>query len=169
MEKITAYLIGGKVFSNDKKGINLNSRGTFGTKDSEKVYFSPSEAFYLYKKSLLRILDHKDKSLNEKDFQKRLNTLDKNFKNKFLVYKDLRNQGLIPKEALKFGTDFRLYKNKKDSHSTWLVKVESSKSIKTNALIANTRIANTSKKNLLLAIVDDENKVTYIETKRIKP
>ena len=111
--------------------------------------------------------------LSKKDLLKKLQKLDKNFELKYLVFRDLRKKGYILKAALKFGADFRVYpKGSKPGgeHAKWLVFVNhESKKLTWHEFSAKNRVAHSTKKNLLLAIVDDEGDLTYYEVKWLKP
>ena len=85
----------------------------------------------------------------------------------------MRNRGYIVKTALKFGADFRVYdKGKKPgkTHAKWVVFVDhESKKINWNEFSAKNRVAHSTKKKLLLAIVDEESSVSYYEVSWIRP
>ena len=93
----------------------------------------------------------------------------------FMVYQDLVNKGFYVKQALKFGADFRIYdkhlaKNitKNDvHHSTHLVFIcNSRKELLPQELFSINRVAHSTKKNVILAFVDPENSISYLEQKR---
>jgi tRNA-intron endonuclease len=90
-----------------------------------------------------------------------------------LVFKDLRQKGYVVKTALKFGAEFRIYeKGSKpgNKHAKWIVFAEhESKKLSWHEFSAKNRVAHSTKKNLLLAIVDEEADITYYEVKWLKP
>jgi len=102
-----------------------------------------------------------------------LQKIDKKIEIKYIVFKDLRQKGYIPKTALKFGADFRVYdKGAKPgiSHAKWIVFVDyESRKISWHEFSAKNRVAHSTKKNLLLAIVDEEGDIIYYEIKWLKP
>lgn len=109
------------------------------------------------------------------DFEKLLKKflkIDKKIQTKYSVYKDLRNKGYIPKTALKFGADFRVYdKGVKpgQDHALWIVFTDNETSKLTwQEFSGKNRVAHSTKKKLLLAIVDEESSVTYYEVDWIK-
>ncbi|MCH7850186.1 MAG: tRNA-intron lyase [Nanoarchaeota archaeon] len=170
MKKILAYLISGKIFSNTTEAVNLFSTRKFGEKSGEKVYYSRSEALYLVEKNQMKILDHRDQELSTDKINKKFERLDKDFKTKFIVFKDLRNLGYIVKTALKFGSVFRVYERKTSKHSKWILfPVEETKNLSWQDFAAKNRVANNAKKNLLIAVTDEENNVSYFEVKWTKP
>ncbi|MAG39636.1 tRNA-intron lyase [Candidatus Pacearchaeota archaeon] len=163
MQKITAHLIGNSITSNSKSAIDLNSSQNLGHKTRDKITYTLPEALFLLEKSQLEILDIKDRKIPFKKLLRKLLKSDKKLQLKYIVYKDLREKGLIPKTALKYGADFRVYK-KKNQHSEWICFVDSEKNhISWQEFSGKTRVAHSTKKKLLLAIVDEENDVTYYE------
>jgi tRNA-intron endonuclease len=90
----------------------------------------------------------------------------------YVVFKDLKQKGYHIGSGLKFGAIFRLYEkgSRKEvskihnDHSKWLVFILSfSKSLSANDFSAYNRLAHSTKKQVLLAIVDSELDVTYYE------
>lgn len=164
---IKATLISEKITSNTLEAQNLFSTSRFGERIGEKIFYSPSEALYLVQDKKMEILDHRDKKLSQKDIIKKFEKIDKKFETKYLVFKDLRKKGYIVKSALKFGAEFRVYdKGKKvdKNHSKWLCfPVSESKQVSWQDFSAKNRIAHSTKKNLLIAIVDDECAISYYE------
>jgi tRNA-intron endonuclease len=91
---------------------------------------------------------------------------------KYPVFKDLREKGYIVKTALKFGADFRIYSkgiSPGKDHAKWVVFVEhESKALKWHEFSAKNRVAHSTNKKLLLAILDEESKPSYYEVSWIK-
>ena len=169
MNKIKATLISEKVTSNTAEAKNLFAKSRFGEKLGEKILYSLSEAFYLTQDKKMDIYDYRDKKLTQKEILKKFSKIKKDFKTKYLVFKDLRKNGYIVKTALKFGAEFRVYeKGKKisQSHSKWLCfPVSENKTLTWQEFSAKNRVAHSTKKNLLIAVVDDEGSVSYYEVK----
>lgn len=91
----------------------------------------------------------------------------------YLVYEDLIKKGYFVKQALKFGADFRIYdKNTQidtSPHATHLVIVcDNSKQFSSEELFSMNRVAHSTRKKILLAFVDYELSITYIEQSRWK-
>lgn len=167
MEKIKAYLISGKVFSNSSESQSLYSKSRFGEKTEGKIYYTLTETFYLLEEGKLRVFDGKEKEISKEDLLKKFQRINKKFKINYLVFKDLRKKGYIVKSALKFGSDFRVYeKGEKisNNHSKWLCFTTSENDRLTwQDFSSKNRVAHSTKKNLLIAIVDEENDITYFE------
>ena len=138
----------------------------------EKVSYSLLEALYLVDKGLIEIFS-KNKKISKKDLFNKFQRHDKKIQIKYLVFKDLRDKGYIVKTALKFGAEFRVYgKGTKPGkkHAKWIVFTEhESKKLSWHEFSAKNRVAHSTRKNMLLAIVDEENKIIYYEVSWTKP
>ena len=89
-----------------------------------------------------------------------------NFWIRYVVYRDMRNRGYIVKTALKFGADFRVYDRgvkPGEDHAKWIVyPVHEGSQFSWFELSAKNRVAHSTRKRLLLAVVDVEDDVTYL-------
>jgi tRNA-intron endonuclease, archaea type len=171
MNKIQAHLIGESIYSNDAEAFSLLKKSCFGTSIGEKVQYSLPEALFLLEKGKMEIL-HKGKKIPKEELMRKLQKADKKINIKYLVFKDLREKGYIVKTALKFGAEFRVYgKGTKPGkkHAKWVVFTENeSGRLSWHEFSAKNRVAHSTKKNLLLAIVDEEGEVSYYEVRWIK-
>lgn len=171
MAKIQTHIIGETIFSNDSEAFSLFEKSKFGEKISNKIQYMLPEALYLIEKGKINLI----KGKTELSFEKALNYLkkiDKKIQTKYPVFKDLRDKGFIVKTALKFGADFRVY-DKGDrpgqEHARWIVFTDNElKKFTWQDFSAKNRVAHSTKKKLLLAIVDEESDVTYYEVSWIK-
>lgn len=172
MDKIQAHLSGKIVSSNSSEAYSLFSKSRFGEKSGDKVQYSLSEALYLLEKGKAEIFSGKNK-LSKNEIIGKFERIDKKFSVKYPVFKSLRDKGYIVKTALKFGADFRVYERGKKigrEHAKWVVFAEhESQKLSWHEFSAKNRVAHSTKKNLLLGIVDDESDVTYYEVSWIKP
>ena len=169
MEKINATLLSKSVTSNSKEAFDLFEKSRFGEKLHEKILYSLHESFFLIQENKMQIQDSKGKILEEKELTKKFVKIDKNFFQKYLVFKDLRKKGYVVKTALKYGAEFRVYeKGKKigSSHSKWICfPVSENQTMTWQDFSSKNRVAHSTKKNLLIAIVDDEGSVSYYEVR----
>ena len=114
-----------------------------------------------------------EKKITKKELLKKLQGLDKKIQIKYPVFKDLRERGYVVKTALKFGAEFRVYeKGGKPGkcHAKWIVFTDQeSGKLTWHEFSAKNRVAHSTKKNLLLAIVDEEGDITYYEVKWMRP
>jgi len=166
-EKIKASLFSESISSNTKAAHDAYEQSRWGEKSGEKIVYLKEEALYLMQKHSLACLDIKGRELIPEELHKRCSKLDKRFPLKFSAFKDLRDKGYIVKSALKFGADFRVYKKSEsieENHSKWIVFVsKESDRLTWHDFAAKSRVAHSTKKNLLIAIVDGEEAVSYYE------
>lgn len=164
------YLTGERIFSNSQKAINLQNKTKLGEIKEGKVIYSPFEAFYLIETKKAELMSLKiNKILSESQILSILSKKDKNFNTKYIIFKHLKNKGYIVKTGLKFGEEFRVYK-KKEKHARWIVfPINSNDKISPKELISKSRISHSTGKKLLLAIVDNEEDITFYEIDWIKP
>ena len=180
-QKIISYFTGNSVTTNEASAHSLFEKSSFGERKEDKVIYSLYEAFYLSENNSMSILNSKGKEITLKDLLNKFRKIDKKFNIKYIVFKDLREKGYVVKTALKFGAEFRVYDKgvkpgrnrkvhgKEHEHAKWIVYTdfESSK-ISWHEFSAKNRVAHSTKKNLLLAIVDEENSVTYYEVSWVR-
>jgi tRNA-intron endonuclease len=171
--KIKASFIGEKISSNAKSAVELFSSQRFGEKIGEKISYSLTEALFLVENKKIDIYDFKNKKLTQKQLMRRFEKIDKKFKIKYIVFKDLRQRGYIVKTALKFGAEFRVYEKGKKigkEHAKWILfPVSENQEMTWHDFSAKNRIAHSTKKNLLIAIVDEEGDVSYYEVSWKRP
>jgi tRNA-intron endonuclease len=172
MDKIKAYILGEMVSSNSSEAYSLYEKSSFGERKDSKVIYSPSEALFLVEKNKMEIISN-NKKLSHEELTRKFKKIDKKFQIKYPVFKDLREKGYIVKTALKFGAEFRVYEKGakiKERHSKWIVFTDyESKTFSWQEFSSKNRVAHSTKKNLLIAIVDEEGDITYYEVTWIKP
>lgn len=138
-----------------------------------KIQLSLLEALYLKEKGRLLILDGRNKEMPFDTFLKRANKVEPNFWIRYCVFKDMRNRGYVVKTALKFGADFRVYDRgikPGEDHARWVVyPVHEGETLTWYEWSAKNRVAHSTKKRLLLAIVDDEGDCSYWEARWMRP
>ena len=116
-------------------------------------------------KGKIIIIDKGTKKITYEQFLKKSRKLEPNFWTRYCVYKDIRNRGYIIKTALKFGADFRVYDRgvkPGEDHAKWIVyPVHESSTLTWYEFSAKNRVAHSTRKRLLIGVVDDEGDVTY--------
>ncbi len=162
------------LFEVDDNTKELVDNSAFGTKISGKKYqLSLLEALYLIEKKKLEIIDGKKKIISFDKFVNKARKLEPNFWIRYSVFRDLRSRGYIVKTALKFGADFRVYDRgvkPGDDHARWIVyAVHEGQTLTWHEFAAKNRVAHSTKKRLLIGILDDEDDVTYYEIRWIRP
>src|SRR3989338_2817501 len=141
--------------------------------DNGKVQLSMIEALYLMEKGKIDIYKTKNKKFTQEEFSRKVRRQEPNFWAKFCVFKDIRNRGYIIKTALKFGADFRVYDRgvkPGEDHARWVVyPVSEGNTLTWHEFAAKNRVAHSTKKRLLIGVVDEEGDVSYWEVRWMRP
>lgn len=170
--KISAQISGETIYSNSAEAYSIHEKSRFGEKVDGKIRYSFYEALFLVEKSKMDVFSN-GKIIPPRELVKKMQRFDKRINVKYSVFKDLRTKGYTVKTALKFGADFRIYeKGKKpgEEHAKWVVFADFEGNKMTwHEFSAKNRVAHSTRKNLLLAIVDEEGSITYYEVKWTKP
>ena len=171
MNKIKAYLLGEIVSTNETEAFTLYKKSNFGQPIGQKIQYSLAEALYLVEKEKIGIMKNK-KIIGFEELLKIFKKIDSKIQLKYPVFRDLRDKGYIVKTALKFGADFRVYEKGRtpdEEHAKWIVFCEhESKKFSWQDFSSKNRVAHSTKKNLLIAIIDEESDVSYYEVGWIK-
>jgi len=174
-EKVKAVFANERAISDSSDETReLYNQSRYGTMlDSGKLQLSLLEALYLMEKNRLELRDSRNKLLNFELLLKKATKLEPNFWIRYCVFKDMRNRGYIIKTALKFGADFRVYDRgvkPGEDHARWIIyPVHEGSTLTWYEFAAKNRVAHSTKKRLMMGIVDDEGDVTYYEIKWLKP
>jgi tRNA-intron endonuclease len=160
IQKFEIYQSGNSFYSNKEEAISLASTSFLGEIKEGKVLYSIYEILYLLEGKKVMVLKGKTQ-ISFKELIKKANF------NTYIVFKDLRNKGNILKEGLKFGADFRVY-NKGDkpgkNHAKYLLHViEGKEKLNIKDFCAKARVAHSTNKLLLLAVIDSEQDISYYE------
>ncbi len=148
----------------------------YGKRMEGGVELSFSEALYLLEKGRVSA----KKGVKKLDFGKLLGhciKLDKRLHERYVVYRDLRERGLLVKTGFKFGSDFRVYSRgvkvvKRGpktpmEHTKWVVHcVPEDYTCSFQELSRAVRLAHSIRAKMLWAVVDSENDVTYYSIMR---
>ncbi len=169
---IQAHLSGDKITSNSIEAFSLYEKSRFGEKKENRIEYSPIEVLFLVSDKKMSVSSN-SKPLSEDFLLKKLKKTDKKMETKLVAYKNLRKRGYILKTALKYGADFRVYEKgvkPGEDHARWvLFVVKETEPLNWHDFAAKNRIAHSIKKNLLIAIVDEEGDVSYYEVSWRKP
>lgn len=169
---ITAHISSEKIHSTSQDAFSLYEKSRFGEKVKDRIEYSWIESLFLCsKKRMQMLLKNKEISFDKAITLAKKN--DKRIETKLTLFENLREKGYIVKTALKFGADFRVYKkgtNPGQDHALWLAyAVRESEPHTWHDFAAKNRVAHSTKKKLLIGIVDDENDVLYYEISWLKP
>lgn len=171
----TAVFFSARVITNESDPAReLYHTSRFGTlRDDGRVQLSLLEAMYLLQKNRIKIFDRSGKKLSAYQLQLQSKRLEPHFLTRYAVFADIRNRGYIIKTALKFGADFRVYDRgvkPGEDHAKWIVyPVQESTTLTWQEFSAKNRVAHSTRKKLLIGIVDDEGDVTYYEIRWVRP
>jgi len=169
---ITAHFSGEKIVSSSNDAFSLNEKSSFGEKKGKSIEYTWTEALFLVEEEKMLIFSN-SKSLDFETLLSKLKKKDKKIETKYAVYKDLRKSGYIVKTALKFGAEFRVYNRgikPGQDHARWILyTAKEHEKIDWHDFAAKNRIAHSTKKKLLIALVDQESSVTYYEVSWLKP
>ena len=153
------------IASDNKLAKDLYEQSRFGEPQEDKIQYALVEALYLVEKGKIIIKDEKGKAVSNDEFIRLARKVEPNFWIRYCAYKDMRNRGYIVKTALKFGADFRVYDRgikPGEDHAKWvLFPVHEGEMLSWYSFSAMNRVAHSTRKRLLVAVVDDENDVTY--------
>ncbi len=152
----------------------LYNQSRFGNlSESGKVELSLLEALYLLERGRLLIKNDSGRDVIFEQFVKKARKVEPNFWIRYCVFRDIRNRGYIIKTALKFGADFRVYDRgvkPGEDHARWIVyPVHEGETLTWHEWAAKNRVAHSTKKRLLIAVVDDEGDVSYWEARWVRP
>ncbi len=163
---INAYFIGDGVRSTSPQAFTMYEKSRWGEKKNNWIDFSGVEVLYLVEKNKLEVLSGK-KKLDFNELLKKFKKSDKKIETKLVVFSDLRNKGYVVKTALKFGAEFRIYERGVKpgmDHAKWVAYcVRENEQMGWHDFAAKNRVAHSTKKNLLICVVDEEGGVSYYE------
>jgi len=168
------YLKEGLVTENSEAARSLYVNNRFGNKDKAgRVSLTLIEGLFLMEKSQIAVYDRRNHEISFEEYLRKSIRKEKDFWVRYSVFKDLRERGYIVKTALKFGADFRVYDRgvlPGEDHAKWIVyPVSESKALTWYEFAAKNRVAHSTKKRLLLGVVDGESDVSYWECRWIRP
>lgn len=118
------------------------------------------EGLYLVEKGQISIHEGTEKrKVGLKKLRKKARQLYVEFDEKYLVYKNLRDSGLIVTPGIKFGCDFAVYKYGPGvEHAPYMVSVKKADSeISATEIVKAGRLATTVRKRFIIAVPDLES------------
>lgn len=173
-KRLRAYLINERVIlESSPEAQEIYGKGCYGSLlEDGKLQLSLAEGLFLMEKGKIEIYSS-GKKINFDGFVKKARKVEPNFWVRYSVFKDLKTRGYIVKTALKFGADFRVYDRgikPGEDHARWIVyPVHEGETLTWYEFAAKNRVAHSTRKRLLIGIVDDEGDVTYYEIRWMRP
>lgn len=175
MREVTALCVKNTITTeNSPEARELNEKSSYGAPTLDgRIVLSPMEAVYLAEKKRIIVIDSRQKQISQDELLKKAARKEHDFQTRYAVFKDFRNRGYVIKTALKFGADFRIYDRgvkPGEDHAKWIVyPVRESAKLTWQDFAAKNRVAHSTKKRLLIAVVDDEEDVSYWEVRWLRP
>jgi tRNA-intron endonuclease len=130
------------------------------------------EGLYLAEKGTITIYEGPEKrKVGLKKLKQKTRQLYEEFDEKYAVYRDLRDSGLIVTPGIKFGCDFAVYKYGPGvEHAPYMVSVKKAGSeISATEIVKAGRLATTVRKRFIIAVPDLEaEKTQYLIFKWFK-
>ena len=114
------------------------------------------EGLYLAETDKIAIYEKEDSKVTLKKLRQKVRELYGEFEEKYAVYKDLRDSGLIVTPGIKFGCDFAVYKYGPGvEHAPYMVSVKKAGSnITATEIVKAGRLATTVRKRFIIAVPD---------------
>jgi len=156
-----------------KDGMILYDEGYFGQpvgirKPKSSVFDKPLElslleCAYLVKNSRLRVLDSDHHPITIERLIDLGMDLADDFKDRFLVYSQLRDKGYVVRPGLKFGTDFAVYERGPGlDHAPFLVHVIPQKNgVVPLDIVRAGRLATSVRKRFIIATVKENGEIAH--------
>ncbi len=172
-EKIVAELDGSFVTAGSSDLVReLYEKGRYGEPQKKNFQYLLVEALYLLEREKI-VVKKGRKELTYDQFLKICVKSENNFRVRYIAFKDMRNRGYIVKTALKFGADFRIYDRgvkPGEDHAKWIMyPIKETDTCSWFEFAAKNRVAHSTRKRLLIAIVDAESDVTYYSIAWTRP
>jgi tRNA-intron endonuclease len=173
--KAKATLLGDRVILwNEDVSVCLHNDSFYGKLNKEQLQLSLVEAAYLMKNGGLQI-EANGAPMSFAGFIEHAATVENDFKDKYAVYEDLRDKGLIAKTGFKFGSHFRVYEYEYEieagtvagaeaikinrEHSSCLLHVVPKEHVFTPPELSRAvRLAHSVKKRMIFAYREEKNK-----------
>jgi len=131
------------------------------------------EGLYLVEKGTITVKegDKKKRKMSLEKLRQRAHKLYEEFDLKYMVYRDLRNHGLIVTPGIKFGCDFAVYKHGPGlEHAPYMVSVKKMKDeVTATEMVKAGRLATTVRKRFIIAVPDPKTEtIQYLIFKWFK-
>lgn len=174
-KKISAELVGDRgIVWDSSQGMYLYNQAYFGQpvgirKPKSQEFDKPLElslieCAFLASLGILELNNPKDnRVLTQDEILKFGSSKSEEFKDRFLVYSELRNRGYVVRPGLKFGTDFAVYEHGpgKD-HAPFLVHVIPQKDgVVPLDIVRAGRLATSVRKKFIIATVKESGEIAY--------
>ncbi|NHJ48936.1 MAG: tRNA-intron lyase [Asgard group archaeon] len=163
---------GSRLYNAGYFGKPIGIRKPKGDSFERPLELSLIEACYLMEKGMIEIyIEKKDNLIKSNVLIKKGKKTISLFEEKMLVYKDIRNRGLIPRPGLKFGADFAVYqKGPGIDHSPYVITtLEKGSELTAIELVRAGRLATSVRKRFVIATILASDEIRYYGFKWDKP
>jgi len=130
------------------------------------------EGLFLAEEGMITVYEGLEKrKVGLKKLRQKAKQLYEEFDEKYAVYRDLRESGLVVTPGIKFGCDFAVYKHGPGvEHAPYMVSVKGAKSEMTATEIVKAgRLATTVRKRFIIAVPDlEKERIRYLIFKWFK-
>ena len=170
-----------RVIISDSNGIEDFYKNSYiGTLEEDKkgneiLILEPIETLLLCERHRILIWEENDKDKDQYDFESLLTYLtqfDERLWQKFIIYMDLRKRGYLVRTGYGDGIEFRVYKRganfEKDAAKFLIYPVFEGDPIELKDLDKISRVAMSSRKDLIVATVDRLSKAIYYSVKKFQ-
>ena len=170
-----------KVIISDKEGIEdfyqTSYIGTLeqNTDGKEILILEPMEVLLLCERRRILLWEDNDKNKEQYDFERLLTYFtqyDERLWHKYIIYMDLRKRGYIVRTGYGDGIEFRVFKRganfEEDSAKYLIYPVYEGSPIELKDLDRISRVAMSSRKELIIATVDRLSKPIYYSVKKFQ-
>jgi len=164
-----------------EQGRRLYRRGYFGKplgvpKPKEEDFESPLildpiEGVYLLEKGLIRVLSGRDgREIGLEELLGVAKGTLEGFDEKYRVYRDLREKGLVATPGIKYGCDFAVYRNGPGvDHAPFIVQVKwRGEALSASEIVKAGRLATSVRKTFIVAVIEEKG-VRYLGFEWWKP
>jgi tRNA-intron endonuclease len=167
---------------NPKKGSELYKLGYYGKpigipKPKAAEFNVPlildlMEGLYLAEKEIIKVYEGpRKRKVSLQKLRRRARKLYEEFDLKYMVYRDLRDTGLIVTPGIKYGCDFAVYKHGPGiDHAPYMVSVKKpTDEVTATEIVKAGRLATTVRKRFIIAVPNPETeKIQYLIFKWFK-
>jgi len=130
------------------------------------------EGVYLSESGIIEVYEEPQKrKVSLKKLRQKARTLYEDFDDKYAVYKDMRDNGLVVTPGIKFGCDFAVYKYGPGlEHAPYMISVKKATSeITATEIVKAGRLATTVRKRFIVAVPGmEKEKIRYLIFKWFK-